>query len=109
MGKKLRKLATYYKPYMSLFLADMFFAIIGAAVTLVIPLIVRYITGNVIMLEPQEALHKILMLGLVMLGLVLLECYCNYFISKPKLNMICAPRFSDIIRSCLFPFLMTRR
>lgn len=82
MGKTLRKLAAYYKPYMSLFLADMFFAIIGAAVTLVIPLIVRYITGNVIVLEPQEALHKILVLGLVMLVLVLIECYCNYFISN---------------------------
>lgn len=82
MGKKLRKLVTYYKPYMSLFLADMFFAIAGAAVTLVIPLIVRYITGNVIMLEEQEALYKILMLGLVMLVLVLVECYCNYFISN---------------------------
>lgn len=82
MGKTLRKLAAYYKPYMPLFLADMFFAIIGAAVTLVIPLIVRYITGNVIVLEPQEALHKILVLGLVMLVLVLIECYCNYFISN---------------------------
>lgn len=82
MGKKLCKLATYYKPYMSLFLADMFFAILGAGVTLVIPLIVRYITGNVIMLEAEDALNKILVLGLVMLALVLLECYCNYFISN---------------------------
>ena len=82
MGKKLRKLGTYYKPYMSLFLADMFFAIVGAAVTLVIPLIVRYITGNVIMLEAEEALRKIVILGAVMLGLVLLECFCNYFIAN---------------------------
>ncbi len=82
MGKKLRKLATYYKPYMSLFLADMFFAILGAAVTLVIPLIVRYITGHVIMLDANVAFHKILILGLVMLGMVLVECYCNYFISN---------------------------
>lgn len=82
MGKKLRKLASYYRPYMSLFLADMFFAILGAAVTLVIPLIVRYITGNVIVMEAEAALQKIMILGLVMLGLVAVECFCNYFIAN---------------------------
>lgn len=82
MGKKLRKLASYYRPYMSLFLADMFFAILGAAVTLVIPLIVRYITGNVIVMEAEAALQKIMILGLIMLGLVAVECFCNYFIAN---------------------------
>lgn len=82
MGQKLRKLASYYKPYMPLFLADMFFAIVGAAVTLAIPLIVRYITNQVIVLEPQEALEKISMLGLLMLALVVIECFCNYFIAN---------------------------
>lgn len=82
MAKKLRKLASYYRPYMSLFLADMFFAILGAAVTLVIPLIVRYITGNVIQMESSEALKSITVLGLIMLGLVAIECFCNYFIAN---------------------------
>ena len=82
MGQKLRKLASYYRPYMPLFLADMFFAIVGAAVTLAIPLIVRYITNQVIILEPQAALDKITMLGLLMLVLVVIECFCNYFIAN---------------------------
>lgn len=82
MGQKLRKLASYYRPYMPLFLADMFFAIVGAAVTLAIPLIVRYITNQVIILEPQAALDKITMLGLLMLALVAIECFCNYFIAN---------------------------
>ncbi|MEY8391464.1 ABC transporter ATP-binding protein [Lachnospiraceae bacterium 45-W7] len=82
MGKKLKKLASYYKPYLPLFLADMFFAILGAGVTLVIPLIVRYITDKVIVLEAQAALDKISALGLMMLGLVALECFCNYFIAN---------------------------
>ena len=81
MGK-IRKLTSYYRPYMPLFLADMFFAILGAAITLVIPLIVRYITGNVITMESSAALHKITMLGLLMLGLVVIECVCNYFIAN---------------------------
>lgn len=82
MGQKLGKLASYYKPYMPLFLADMFFAILGAGVTLVIPLIVRYITNQVIILEPRAALDKITVLGIMMLVLVAVECFCNYFISN---------------------------
>lgn len=82
MGQKLKKLASYYKPYMSLFLADMFFAILGAGVTLVIPLIVRYITNNVITMEAGAAMDKIILLGVLMLGLVAVECFCNYFISN---------------------------
>lgn len=82
MGQKLKKLASYYRPYLPLFLADMFFAILGAGVTLVIPLIVRYITDRVITLESQAALDKITVLGVVMLALVAIECFCNYFISN---------------------------
>lgn len=82
MGNKLKKLASYYKPYMPLFLADMFFAILGAGVTLAIPLIVRYITDEVIILEAQAALDKITVLVFVMLALVAVECFCNYFIAN---------------------------
>lgn len=82
MERKLKKLASYYKPYLPLFLADMFFAILGAGVTLVIPLIVRYITNHVITMEAGAALHKITGLAALMLGLVAVECFCNYFISN---------------------------
>lgn len=82
MNHTLKKLVAYYKPYRGLFLADMFFAILGAAITLVIPLIVRYITGEVIFEEPALAMQQILKLGLFMLALVLLECFCNYFITN---------------------------
>lgn len=82
MEQKLKKLASYYKPYLPLFLADMFFAILGAGVTLVIPLIVRYITNHVITMEADAALHKITGLAVLMLALVAVECFCNYFISN---------------------------
>lgn len=78
MGKW-QRFFSYYKPYKGLFFADMFFAIMGAAVTLVIPLIIRYITGTVIFYEADEALKVILKLALLMVGLVLLEAYCNFF------------------------------
>ena len=41
MKEKLKQLANYYKPYRFLFWSDMVVAVIGAGITLVIPLIVQ--------------------------------------------------------------------
>ena len=81
MKEKLKKLIAYYKPYKLLFYSDFFFAVLGAGVTLVIPLIVRYITNQVVYYEPPEARQAIIMLGAVMIALVLLEFGCNYYIA----------------------------
>lgn len=81
MNNKWIKFFSYYKPYKGLFFADMFFALLGASVTLVIPLIIRYITNDVIQKQPNEAFRIIMVLALVMIGLVLLEALCNYFIA----------------------------
>lgn len=80
MENEKKKLSAYYKPYKGLFLADMMFAMIGAAITLVIPLMVRYITGTVVMLPIEEASSTIIRLGIFMVLLVIVEGYCNYFI-----------------------------
>ena len=60
----------------------MFFAFLGALTTLVIPLIVRYITGTVVYLPKGEILPKILFLGGVMIILVAVQCFSNYFIGN---------------------------
>ncbi len=78
---KWKRFFGYYKPYKGVFAADLFFAFLGAVVTLIIPLIVRYITGTVLEREASEALQAIIPLGVLMIGLVILECYCNYFIA----------------------------
>lgn len=76
-----KKIFSYYKPYKKIFAADMLFACMGAAVTLIIPLIIRYITSDVIYRDSSQSLHTILILTGIMALLVLLECYCNYFIA----------------------------
>ena len=81
MEHKWKRLAGYYRPYRALFFADLLFAILGAGVSLAIPLIVRYITTHVIVLAGNEALQIIAKLGAVMLAMVALECYCNFFIA----------------------------
>lgn len=81
MREKLKKLFAYYNPYKKLFYSDMFFAILGAAVTLVIPLIVRYITNYVVYFDAGKAKESIIVLGALMIGLVLLEVFCNFYIA----------------------------
>lgn len=59
----------------------MFFAILGAAVTLILPLIVRYITNEVVYFNGADARRAILVLGSIMIALVLLEIFCNFYIA----------------------------
>lgn len=81
MKEKLKKLIAYYKPYKLLFFSDMFFAVLGAGVTLVIPLVVRYITQNVLYMESAVIMTTVMTLGSIMVGLVLVELACNYYIA----------------------------
>ena len=78
---KLKLLARYYKPYKGLFIADLFFAILGAAVTLVIPLLVRYIMNTIGNMPVPEAKSAILTIGAGMLGLILVQLGSRYFIT----------------------------
>ena len=79
MKNNLKKLFNYYKPYKLLFFSDMFFAILGAVISLTLPLIVRYITNEVVYNGVEKALNTILVLGAIMVALVLIEMGCNYF------------------------------
>lgn len=81
MKEKLKKLFAYYTPYKSLFYSDMFFAILGAAVTLAIPLIIRYITNEVVYFGAVEAKQAIVRLGIVLIVLVMFEIFCNFYIA----------------------------
>ncbi|MCI9167982.1 MAG: ABC transporter ATP-binding protein [Dorea sp.] len=81
MKEKLKKLFAYYGPYKHLFYSDLFFAILGAAVTLVIPLIIRYITNEVVYFGPAEAKRAVVTLGAMLLGLIVLEVFCNFYIA----------------------------
>lgn len=80
--KNIKKMLSFYKPYRGVFLADLFFALIASATTLTIPILVRYITQDVIHRPMEEALHTIYILGGIMILLVAVECYCKYFITN---------------------------
>ena len=80
MLKNLRKLISYYKPYMGTFLLDMFFAIVASAISLIIPLVVRYITSDVVYME-DGANERIIYLGAVLVVMVGIQFLANFYIT----------------------------
>lgn len=82
MKENLKKMISYYKPYKRVFFADTFFAIIASIVALIIPLVVRYITSTVVHMNPQQAFKQIMYIAIAVFVLIIIQIYCNYFISN---------------------------
>lgn len=80
MSERSKKFLSYYRPYLKLFLADMFCAMIAAGITLIFPMIIRYITGTVLIADNFE-MGIIYKLGIFMVVLVIVEYLCNYFVA----------------------------
>ena len=100
MRKNLKKLFSYYKPYMGIFVADMFFAFGAAAVSLVIPLVVRYITSEVVYWGSSQALHTIVEVGVLQLFYFKLRA-CHG--SQDRIRYACGDLFS--LPEAVFPVL----
>ncbi len=82
MSGRTKKLLSYYKPHLVLFFGDMFFALLAAGISLVFPMIVRYITNHVLVqYEISQATPIILRLLFAMLALAILEYVSMYFIA----------------------------
>lgn len=81
MLKNLKKLISYYKPYMGTFLLDMFFAVVASAIALVVPLIVRYITSDVVYMQ-EGAKERIIQLGILLIVLVVVQFLSNFYITN---------------------------
>ncbi len=82
MNQNLKKMFGYYKPYKGIFFADMFFAMLSAAVALVIPLVVRYVTTTLIYMEPEQILNKIIYIAIFLFALLAIDCYSRFFIGN---------------------------
>ena len=80
MNSRMKKFLSYYKPYLGLFCADMACAFVASAVTLAIPLCIRYITKNLLAPDTSYVLSQTYMMGGIMLGLVAIYTACHAFI-----------------------------
>lgn len=82
MSFKFKKFLSYYRPYLGLFFSDMFFALLAAAISLVYPLIVRYITNELLVkYSITDAMHSIIKLSFLMIGLAIIELVSNFYIA----------------------------
>lgn len=82
MNQNLKKMMGYYKPYLKMFWADMFFATLSAAVALTIPLVVRYVTSTLIYLPADEIIRQITYIGIGLVVLLAIDCYSRFFIGN---------------------------
>lgn len=73
---------SYYKPYRGTFYLDMFFALLASLISLVIPLVVRYVTTDVVHMETQKAVRMIVLICGILAVLVLVQFASNYFITN---------------------------
>ena len=97
MSSRSRKFLSYYRPYLGLFLTDMACAFVVSAVTLILPLCIRYITKNILEENMPDALDQIYMMGAIMLVLVVIHTLCNLFVDYQG-HMMGALMESDIRR-----------
>jgi ATP-binding cassette subfamily B protein len=75
-----KKFISYYRPYRGLFLADLACAFIVSAVTLTIPLCIRYVTKDILESGLPDAANQVYLMGLAMLALALIYVACNMFV-----------------------------
>ena len=82
MRQNLKKMISYYKPYLHIFWADMFFVTLSAGVALVIPLVVRYVTSTLIYCEADVILHQMVYIAIGLFALLAVDCYSRFFIGN---------------------------
>ncbi|MGM0852464.1 MAG: ABC transporter ATP-binding protein [Bacillota bacterium] len=80
MNFPVKKFISYYKPYRSIFLIVLFCALITSSLTLVFPLLVRYVTKEVLAGSLSTAFVEVLWVGGLMIILVIAQNIGNYIV-----------------------------
>ena len=83
MSNKFKKFLSYYKPYKKLIFFDLFCALLTSGISIIIPLIISHITGDLIGdgVISTENLHTILILIGVLAGLLVIEYLAQVFVT----------------------------
>ena len=77
--KNAKKLISFYRPYRLVFALDLLCSLCKAAITLVLPLGVRHITGTLLGSGRPDTLEQMLLTGAWMIALVILQALCSYY------------------------------
>lgn len=100
MDFPVKKFFSYYKPYLKLFLSILTCAFLVSALSLLFPLLVRYITKDVLEGDLSIALNKVYWIGGLMLVLTAIQNLANYFVDYKGHEL--GARMESDLRSELF-------
>jgi len=73
VNSRIKKLLSYYKPYLKLFYTVMACALVGSSIALLYPLLTRYITKDILENDLSNALSQIYIVCGIMLVLVVIQ------------------------------------
>jgi ATP-binding cassette, subfamily B, bacterial len=79
MKFNVKKFLSYYKPYLGLFISVLLCSFIVAGLSLVFPLLTRYITKNVLEGSMANAMGEIFKVGAAMFALVIVQNACTVY------------------------------
>ena len=82
MKKNLKTMISYYSKYKVVFWLDLFFAALSAAIVLIIPLIVRYVTSSLIYESPDFIISKGKWIALGLIFMIIVDFGCKFYISN---------------------------
>lgn len=97
MTNRSRKFFSFYQPYLGLLAVDLFCAFVISAITLALPLCVRFITGTLLQGGSAQARADLALMGGLMLALVAVQALCNFFVDYQG-HMMGAMMESDMRR-----------
>ena len=83
MSDKMKKFLSYYKPYKKLIIADLFCALISSGISIIIPIIISHITGELITedgISPDNFQVILILIG-VLAGLLIIEYLAQLFVT----------------------------
>lgn len=103
--EKLKRLISYYKPQRRLFFTDMGCALMDAAIAIAIPLVIRYITTDIIYRETDAAVRGVIGAGAIALALLAAQAGCWYFIIR--FGHVMGARMESAMREDIFSHYQT--
>lgn len=81
MSQKMKKFFSYYRPYLRVFALDMICALVAAGITLIFPLLVRYVATDLLQPPLPTTIAPFLTIAAAMVVMTIAEYYCNFYIT----------------------------
>ena len=74
-----KKFFSYYKPYLRIVILDLIFATLSTVITLTIPLLIRYITHNILGSNIPNLINKVFNIGILLIVLLIIKALMFFY------------------------------